>query len=109
MSRIDNIGRNGNDGDHYFQRIEKYLVLNKNDISSYLSPEQLLDLESIIRKINYCRNLEDKDESPHYVVVKNTWPMYEEVWDMIEKWLDYEHEKYDRADDALSLGSKNVD
>lgn len=107
MTRIDNIGRNGNDGDHYFQREDRYLVLKRSDIEAYLSMSEQIQLDSIIRGIELGRYSDGKPTYTKYVVVSEKWkPVYEDTWQAIEKYSRVPEPKYDMADDALDLGKK---
>lgn len=81
MSRIDNIGQNGNDGEHYNMQTEldnKYLVLKWGDINNVLNNSETRKLAMMLKKISIARAKEDKKDR-NYVVVSDSLPMYAEV------------------------------
>lgn len=66
-----------------FHREDRYLILKREDIRDYLTPHGTKSLHEICETIDEGRKSQGK--SIHrFVVVKDTWPMYEAVWKMIE-------------------------
>lgn len=65
----------------------KYIVIKIDDAKEYLSPEEQTKLGDILYKIRIGRAWAGKEEKRH-VVCSNTMPMYQQVWDLIETWVD---------------------
>jgi hypothetical protein len=63
------------------------MVLKWEDIDKHLSPAEKKQLDNIRKKIFEGRAEEGKEET-EYVVVGHDWPMYEETWQSIERWVD---------------------
>jgi hypothetical protein len=70
-----------------FKRYMKYEVMKLDDIKKYLTPSQKINLEDIIRTLQYGRRKDGKVPYNFYVVVKEGLPYTEQVWKLIE---DYE-------------------
>ncbi|MFA7287383.1 MAG: hypothetical protein WC055_00740 [Melioribacteraceae bacterium] len=68
-----------------FNRETRYTVLGNKDISKYLTNQELGVLDSLCKKIEVKRFQDGKNDLK-CVVVEDSWPMYEEVWSMIENW-----------------------
>lgn len=64
-----------------FTREERYIVLKNKDINNFLSEEQLMNLDDVLRTIEYYRGFRGPVQC---VVVEHDWPEYELVWKMIE-------------------------
>ena len=65
----------------------KYLVLKIADIDKYLSDEKQLKLDAIVTCIRVGR-LNDGKCDQEYVCVAADWPMYEQVWGLVEAFVD---------------------
>ena len=70
-----------------FQRENKYLVLKWDDITNFLTDGQQLKLDALITKIRVGRLRQGKDDQS-YVCIAADWPMYEQVWSMVEAFVD---------------------
>jgi len=84
-SRIDMIALNGGDGEHYNMQTEldnKYLVLKWDDINNTLNNSETRKLAMMLKKISIARAKDDKGERD-YVVVSDSLPMYEEVYQTV--------------------------
>jgi hypothetical protein len=64
------------------EKEEKYLVLKLDDIEKYLSPLAKEQLNHICSRIGLGRTNDGKKDN-HYVVVNESEPYAEKVWDMI--------------------------
>ena len=69
-------------------RANKYLVLKWHDVGNALTDTDRSILHSLINKITKFRKDEKKEPCPTFVCVRSTWPMYEETWKSIEKYVD---------------------
>ena len=69
------------------ERYNKYLVLKIADIEKYLSDEKQLKLDALVTCIRVGR-LNDGKRDQEYVCVAADWPMYEQVWGMVEAFVD---------------------
>ena len=69
------------------ERYNKYLVLKIADIEKYLSDEKQLKLDSLVTCIRVGR-LNDGKRDQEYVCVAADWPMHEQVWGMVEAFVD---------------------
>ena len=69
------------------ERYNKYLVLKIADIEKYLSDEKQLKLDALVTCIRVGR-LNDGKRDQEYVCVAGGWPMYEQVWGMVEAFVD---------------------
>lgn len=70
-----------------FKRENKYLVLKIDDINKYLSDEQQLKLDCLVTKIRLGRLHEGKHDQ-QYVCIAADWPMYEQVWAMVQTFVE---------------------
>lgn len=70
-----------------FQRQDRYIVIKRSDVEKlpYRGQERLND---VCEAINNERKISGKKKH-NYVVVSDSWPMYEFVWKMIEEWVKY--------------------
>ena len=68
-------------------RYNKYLVLKIADIEKYLSDEKQLKLDALVTCIRVGR-LNDGKRDQEYVCVAADWPMHEQVWGMVEAFVD---------------------
>ena len=69
------------------ERYNKYLVLKIADIKKYLSDEKQLKLDALVTCIRVGR-LNDGKRDQEYVCVAADWPMHEQVWGMVEAFVD---------------------
>lgn len=69
------------------ERYNKYLVLKIADIEKYLSDEKQLKLDALVTCIRVGR-LNDGKRDQEYVCVAADWPMHEQVWGMVEAFVD---------------------
>ena len=69
-------------------REHKYLVLKISDIRNSLTGEEQDILRILINKTIIYRQDQGKELHPKFVCVRSTWPMYEETWESIEKYID---------------------
>lgn len=69
------------------ERYNKYFVLKTEDIGKYLSDDQQLTLSALSTKIEVHR-LHAGKKPQKYVCVAADWPMYEDVWKMVEAFVD---------------------
>ena len=68
-------------------RYNKYLVIKNSDIASFLNDYQKQTLEHLTNIIQNGRL--SKGKAPQsYVCVAADWPMYEQVWSMVESFVD---------------------
>lgn len=67
-----------------FIREKRYCVLKIKDIEKYLTSKERLLLDVICEKMSFqrwTRGIPDLE----CVVVENDWPIYEQVWDLIQQ------------------------
>ncbi|MEW8139386.1 MAG: hypothetical protein AB2761_20170 [Candidatus Thiodiazotropha endolucinida] len=69
------------------EREDRYIVIKRKDVEKYIGPCDQEQLQKIIDIITYGR-LEEGKRFTEYVCVGDDWPMYEQVWQMIEEWVD---------------------
>lgn len=69
------------------ERYNKYLVLKISDIEKYLSDDKQLKLDALATCIRRGR-LNDGKQDQQYVCIAADWPMYEQVWSMVESFVD---------------------
>ena len=69
------------------ERYNKYLVLKISDIEKYLSDDKQLKLDALATCIRLGR-LNDGKHDQQYVCIAADWPMYEQVWSMVESFVD---------------------
>jgi hypothetical protein len=72
-------------------RYNKYRVLKNDDISDYLTADEILELNRLEDKIYVGRLKEGRNPNSQFVCIKDTWPEYEIVWKMLEKRVDSEN------------------
>jgi len=70
-----------------FERENRYIVIKRKDADKYLDPMLHSNLNDILGFIERGRK-EDGKALPSYVLVREDWPMYEEVWGMIEAFVE---------------------
>ena len=70
------------------KRENRYLVIKRLDIKKYLTIKQEIQLTIIAGNIRNGRILDNKVMEHSYVVIAEDWPMYEDTWIAIEKWVD---------------------
>lgn len=66
----------------------KYLVLKWEDIDNSLSDSEISMLIAMTDVIAADRRAMNKEPNSEYVVVSKKWPMYEQVWKLVEDWVD---------------------
>jgi hypothetical protein len=69
-----------------FKREDRYVIIKRSDMAKHLNRADLQALEIIQRKINVGRKFGAK-LPVEAVVVENDWPMYHDVWGMIEDYV----------------------
>ena len=98
-------------------RYNKYLVLKIADIEKYLSDEKQLKLDALVTCIRVGR-LNDGKRDQEYVCVAADWPMHEQVWGMVEAFVDGKPNEIEQlaarvaeleAENELLKGRKNVE
>lgn len=89
------------------KRENRYYVAKRKDIDMALNAAEYKIFQVIVNKIQDYREYIEENPNKKYVVVSEDWPMYEDTWKAIEEWVDAPTEKFDHADDALSLGKNN--
>ena len=73
------------------ERENKYLVLKLKDINKYLTNKEKGELDDILKSISTAKYPDMNPEVYNEldcVVVEKDWPMYEQVWNLIENWVD---------------------
>ena len=99
------------------ERYNKYLVLKIADIEKYLSDEKQLKLDALVTCIRVGR-LNDGKRDQEYVCVAADWPMHEQVWGMVEAFVDGKPNEIEQlqakvaeleAENELLKGRKNVE
>lgn len=65
-----------------FEREERYLVIKRSDIESYLSTKEQDKLYHLAEVVADARS-EDKRPPLECVCVEGDWPIYDEVWSMV--------------------------
>jgi hypothetical protein len=68
-----------------FERQERYTVFKKKDIVEFLTAADRQTIEKIKEKLHRKRLAAGK-KPLECVIVECDWPMYDEVWRMIEKY-----------------------
>ncbi|WP_434513819.1 hypothetical protein AB6Q56_14660 [Dechloromonas sp. ARDL1] len=69
------------------ERYNKYLVLKIADIEKYLNDDKQMKFDALVTCIRVGR-LHDGKKDQQYVCVAADWPMYEQVWGMVEAFVD---------------------
>lgn len=69
------------------KREEKYLVMRTKDLPKYLSDGDVEHLARIADEIFKGRERDGKVPRKRYVIVSETLPFYEKVWEMIEEYV----------------------
>jgi hypothetical protein len=75
------------------ERETRYIVIKISDIEDMIAAGRMWDkvesnLENTLDQIDRFRKDQGKNPSQNYVVVGEDWPMYEDTWKAIEKWVD---------------------
>ncbi len=73
---------------------DRYLVLKTKDISEILNHEETVALINIRKKIDNARAKQHRDPL-EAVVIEHDWPMYEEVWQLVEDWVQQQKDEGD--------------
>lgn len=81
------------------ERENRYLILKRADIEDHLDDKYKERLDGICAHIQQCREYYGK-RNTKYVVVADDWPMYEQVWGLVESWVD--------GGASSSIGCSNV-
>lgn len=68
---------------HHMKRENRYIVIKRADVEKYCNKNQKRVLGNICQTVIDSRAHKDNPD-PQFVVVKSTWPMYEDTWDAIE-------------------------
>ena len=85
-----------------FEREDRYLVIKKDDYRHVLTNLQQQNFYEFLALIEAGR--QRKGKKPHnYVVVSDDWPMYEDVWAMIQAYV--ETGNYNASNDAIMPSS----
>ena len=77
----------------------KYPNSKKSDVFDALDMQQMVDFLSCIATIRKHREEIGRDPDKSYVVVGDTWPMYEDTWAAIEQWVDNKPTTEQKTDD----------
>ena len=76
----------------------KFLMLSLRDIDRYLNDEAIAILTEFCHTIQAGRALDGKQDHI-YVCVKDTWPMYAYVGEMVDDYLDNKQSDGDDSED----------
>lgn len=78
------------------ERENRYIVIKRKDVDKYLSQDGKEELENILMSLSIAMQ-PDIDTGAQgeidCVVVEKDWPMYEDVWGMIESWLNEQEDE----------------
>jgi len=74
------------------ERQNRYLVVKHEDINAYLISTERQQLEELIDLIVQAKKIAESKDPSRYVVVAEDWPMYEDTWRAIERWVDGEEQ-----------------
>ena len=69
------------------ERADRYIVIKRADYEKHLSREGRIAFDNCLASIAEGRQREGKTPTS-YVVVGDDWPMYEDTFKSIEKWVD---------------------
>lgn len=69
------------------EREDRYIVIKKVDYDAHLSKDGKAAFLDCLASIAEGREREGRSPTD-YVVVGGDWPMYEDTWKSIEKWVD---------------------
>lgn len=89
-------------------RYNKYLVIKIADIEKYLSDEKQLKLNALVTCIRVGR-VKDGKQDQQYVCVAADWPMYEQVWKMIEAFVDGKPSEIDNLQRQIATLTRQRD
>lgn len=64
----------------------RYIVLKYTDIEEAFTETEISILYELLDKYDVYRTIHTDKGFLHTVVVEKDWPMYEDVWKMIEEW-----------------------
>lgn len=64
---------------------DRYIVFKRKDVDKFFNTTETIALSKLARKLDDKR-AEEHREPLECVVVEHDWPMYEEVWGLIEDW-----------------------
>jgi len=70
-----------------FEREEKYLVFKIKDLEKLEGASQRF-LRDIASMVNMNRHVKEGKDPIECVVVEHDWPMYEDVWSMIQQYVE---------------------
>lgn len=84
-----------------FQKYNKYIVIKIDDLKLY-ADSILWKLDDVLKKIQYGRE-KDGQKQNHYVVVNEDEPYADEVWGLIKRQWDREHQDKTKQDEKLGL------
>lgn len=87
------------------KREDKYLVIKRADIGNYLTHTERSEIRRIENKIRQCRIASGKADTK-YVCVADSWPMYEQVWGLIESWVDKTDDRIQQLKEKLDFYDK---
>lgn len=74
----------------------KYGLFKWSDADAALCPAEINILLSYLDKIRVYRYETGRVPNPQFVCIKETWPEYETVWNLLEKRVDNESAIYSR-------------
>lgn len=66
------------------EREERYIVLKLSDVVEFLPDEDQRRLDELVEQVNNCRVGSGGQIDKAYCVIENNWPIYEEVWGLVE-------------------------
>lgn len=90
-----------------FQRHDKYVVLKLADIDKHLPDDQQLKLDALVTKIRIGRLKEGKTDQA-YVCVAADWPMYEQVWSMVQAFVEGKPNEIDELRQQLAAANARI-
>ena len=90
------------------KRLNKYLVLKNSDIENALDQEEKVYLDSIRARIMLHRQKQKRKLNKDYVVVSESLPFYEKVWEMMEAHVDGEEIRKRWAYLSYDEGKENL-
>lgn len=69
------------------ERENRYIIIKRKDVDKYLSHDQKNQLAQICMRLAASR---EADGRPNIkaAVIESDWPMYEQVWQLVEEWVN---------------------
>lgn len=78
-----------------FEREQRYRVLNLSDVKGALTTDELFDLNKLSQKVADYRQSLGK-EPLQCVCPESDWPIYEDVWDMVQRLAEGRPQRVDQ-------------